>query len=241
MVIFDCICSRHGSVAHPAAYFANLCLYSKGADWLQGPYVYSLYHDQYKFPERIVAVLFVTGFTSAGLTGPLVGVWADQHGRRRLCLAFCAAYAAACVCTLFGSLPILLLGRVLGGLSTSILFSCFESHLISASNAAGLSSSELSSIMGKASLINGFVASAMGVVSNELVTLTGTFTAPFIASGVLLAIAYFLIRGLWQENYGVGGSATAGTSVDLFQIARLKEAWTIVQRGAFIHQTLYPK
>lgn len=30
-------------------------------------------------PERMVAVLFVTGFMSAGLTAPLVGVWADQQ------------------------------------------------------------------------------------------------------------------------------------------------------------------
>ena len=48
-----------------------------GADWLQGPYVYSLYREQYGFPERLVAVLFVTGFVSAGLTAPLVGAWAD--------------------------------------------------------------------------------------------------------------------------------------------------------------------
>lgn len=50
-----------------------------GADWLQGPYVYSLYREQYGLPERMVAVLFVTGFMSAGLTAPLVGVWADQQ------------------------------------------------------------------------------------------------------------------------------------------------------------------
>jgi hypothetical protein len=48
-----------------------------GADWLQGPYVYSLYREQYEFPERLVAVLFVTGFISAAIFAPLVGVWAD--------------------------------------------------------------------------------------------------------------------------------------------------------------------
>ncbi len=50
-----------------------------GADWLQGPYVYSLYNQQYKYPERLVALLFVTGFLSAGVTAPLVGAWADQQ------------------------------------------------------------------------------------------------------------------------------------------------------------------
>ncbi|GAV99776.1 DUF791-domain-containing protein [Lentinula edodes] len=49
-----------------------------GADWLQGPYIYSLYREQYKFPERLVALLFVTGFSSGALTAPLVGAWADQ-------------------------------------------------------------------------------------------------------------------------------------------------------------------
>jgi len=53
--------------------------YVVGADWLQGPYVYSLYRDQYKFPERLVAVLFVTGFIAAGLAAPLIGAWADQQ------------------------------------------------------------------------------------------------------------------------------------------------------------------
>lgn len=49
-----------------------------GADWLQGPYIYSLYREQYELPERLVALLFVLGFLSAGLAAPLVGIWADQ-------------------------------------------------------------------------------------------------------------------------------------------------------------------
>ena len=39
--------------------------------------MYSLYREQYDFPERLVAVLFVTGFISAAIFAPLVGVWAD--------------------------------------------------------------------------------------------------------------------------------------------------------------------
>lgn len=41
--------------------------------------MYSLYREQYGFPERIVAILFVTGFMSAGLAAPFVGVYADQQ------------------------------------------------------------------------------------------------------------------------------------------------------------------
>ncbi|KAJ7645093.1 hypothetical protein DFH06DRAFT_139888 [Mycena polygramma] len=196
-----------------------------GADWLQGPYVYSLYHEQYAFPERLVALLFVTGFVSAGLAAPLIGVWADQHGRKRLCLVFCATYTAACLCILVPFLPVLLLGRVLGGISTSILFSAFESWLISAAGAHALPQSDLSTIMGRATLLNGFVAAGAGVFSNQLVSFTGSFATPFIASGALLILAWGVIRGSWIENYG---STSDSSTPDLLQIARLRTALSIV-------------
>ncbi|KZP16952.1 DUF791-domain-containing protein [Athelia psychrophila] len=199
-----------------------------GADWLQGPYVYSLYREQYGFDERIVAILFVTGFVSAGLTAPLVGVWADQHGRKRLCLIFCVTYALTCACIQIPILPVLFLGRVLGGISTSILYSAFESWVVSSANALALPSSDLSTILGRATLMNGFVATAAGIASNKLVEKTGSFASPFMASGVLLALAYVVIRGKWGENYGGGGGASAGSG-DPFQLKRLGKAWRIVQ------------
>ncbi|KAH9177752.1 hypothetical protein EDB89DRAFT_1934281 [Lactarius sanguifluus] len=141
-----------------------------GADWLQGPYVYSLYREQYAFPERQVAVLFVTGFISAAIFAPLVGVWADTYGRRRICLLFCVLYATTCGLLLFPFFPLLLLARVFGGISTSILFSAFESWLVSSSSNAALHSEDLSIIMGRATLVNGLVATAAGIVSNQLVS-----------------------------------------------------------------------
>lgn len=198
-----------------------------GADWLQGPYVYSLYNSQYEFPERLVALLFVTGFVSAGVTAPLVGAWADQHGRKRLCLIFCITYALACLCILVPYLPILLFGRLLGGISTSILYSAFESWLISSSSSAGLSDAHLSTILGRATLVNGFVATAAGVFSNQLVGYTNSFASPFMASGILLLLAWVVIRLMWTENYGsVDSSAASGA--DIFQLKRLGQAFRIV-------------
>lgn len=202
-----------------------------GADWLQGPYVYSLYREQYGFPERMVAILFVTGFLSAGLAAPLVGVWADQHGRRRLCLAFCITYTLACACIMIPSIPVLLVGRLMGGVSTSILFSAFESWLISAASSSGVSSPELSTIMGRATLTNGLVATGAGVVSNQLVGATRSFVSPFIASGALLLLAWVVIRGTWTENYGSGGGQTDS---DVFQVKRLGQAWSIVKRDPLL-------
>ncbi|KAF8205256.1 hypothetical protein K438DRAFT_1818843, partial [Mycena galopus ATCC 62051] len=199
-----------------------------GADWLQGPYVYSLYREQYAFPERTVAILFVTGFMSAGLFAPLIGAWADTHGRKRLCLVFCVTYTLACLCILVPFFPILLLGRVLGGISTSVLFSAFESWLISASSAHALGSGELGTIMGRATLVNGLVATGAGVFSNQLVGFTGSFASPFVASGALLLLAWAVIRATWVENYGGNSGSVAEVASDPFQLARLGRALSIV-------------
>ncbi|KAF8205251.1 hypothetical protein K438DRAFT_534562 [Mycena galopus ATCC 62051] len=165
---------------------------------------------------------------SAGLFAPLIGAWADTHGRKRLCLVFCVTYTLACLCILVPFFPILLLGRVLGGISTSILFSAFESWLINASSAHALGSGELGTIMGRATLANRLVATGAGVFSNQLVGFTGSFASPFVASGALLLLAWAVIRATWVENYGGNSGSVAEVASDPFQLARLGRALSIV-------------
>jgi MFS transporter, MFS domain-containing protein family, molybdate-anion transporter len=108
--------------------------------------------------------------------------------------------------------------------------------------------------MGRATLVNGFVATAAGVCrifrqvlvqtlmtlyaqifSNQLVEWnSGGFRSPFVASGCLLILAWIVISGSWSENYG-GGGGTGGAllSADVFQIRRLGAAWRIVASGAY--------
>ncbi len=182
--------------------------------------MYSLYREQYGYPERVVATLFVTGFLSAGIAAPwlelgqtssawpfiltLAALTCLDSGRKKACEAFCITYTLACLCTLVNALPILYLGRVLGGISTSILFSAFESWLISSANALHLSEHQLSSIFGRATVVNGAVAFLAGISSNQLVSKYEVFTTPFMASGAVLFLAYFVIRSLWSELWQWG-------------------------------------
>ncbi|KAG8700657.1 hypothetical protein FRC09_005820 [Ceratobasidium sp. 395] len=71
-----------GQAAAKALSLKYLAVYAvvMAADWLQGPYVYSLYKDQYGYSEQMVAVLFVTGFLSAGLSAPTVVSAAQNDG-----------------------------------------------------------------------------------------------------------------------------------------------------------------
>ncbi|KIK00469.1 hypothetical protein K443DRAFT_7666 [Laccaria amethystina LaAM-08-1] len=132
----------------------------------------------YQFPERLVAMLFFTGLVSAGLAAPLVGVWVDEHGLRLLCMVFCITYSLSCVRITLPFLPIPLLGRPLGGVSTSILFSAFESWLISSAS--------------------GIVPTTAGVASNQLVESTKNYAVPFIASGALLILGSLKNDDLFQ-------------------------------------------
>ena len=121
------------------------------------------------------------------------------------------------------------MGRLLGGISTSILYSAFESWVISSSQTLQLSDMDLSSILGRATLVNGFVATGAGVFSNTLVEVSHSFASPFVASGALLLLAFVVIKGLWVENYG--SRDASDTAPGIFQAKRLAQAWNIVRHG----------
>ncbi|KAN0119994.1 DUF791 domain containing protein [Hyaloscypha variabilis] len=175
-----------------------------GSDWLQGPYVYSLYKDQFGLKETIVAALFTTGFLSGGISGYFVGQFADRYGRKTACLVFCVTYSIACFSTLVPKLPVLFLGRVFGGLSTSMMYSAFESWMVTEYHRRGLekAGTSLSSMFGVMTTLNSIVAILAGVFSEWLVQVTRTKRAPFMASAGLLMIAFWVILTCWTENYG---------------------------------------
>jgi MFS family permease len=100
----------------------------RGADWLQGPYFYELYTS--KVPASFISLLFVAGFASAALFGPFVGRAADQYGRKKATLAYCILYAMGAASTKCSGLGILVFGRVLSGVGTSIMFCAPESWLV---------------------------------------------------------------------------------------------------------------
>ncbi|OHF00260.1 major facilitator superfamily transporter [Colletotrichum orchidophilum] len=178
-----------------------------GSDWLQGPFLYSLYKNEHQISSDFVPTLFTTGFVSGAVAGYFIGSFADRHGRKASCLFFCAAYALSCILTTIPSVPILFIGRVLGGLGTSLLFSVFESWMVTDFHARSLGEKgmDLSRTFGLMSTVNSVVAIVSGVVSEWLVSVTGTRKSPFLASVGLLIVAAGVIASQWDENYGSTG------------------------------------
>ncbi|KAI4330973.1 hypothetical protein MLD38_029209 [Melastoma candidum] len=112
-------------------------------DWLQGPYVYFLY-STYGFGKGEIGQLFIAGFGSSMLFGTIVGSLADKQGRKRACVTYCITYILSCITKHSPQYKFLMLGRVLGGIATSLLFSAFESWLVAEHNKRGFEQQWLS-------------------------------------------------------------------------------------------------
>ena len=64
------------------------------------------------------------------IVGTFVGGLADRFGRKANCILFGVLYTLSCATKHFDDFWILMLGRVLGGVSTSILYSAFEAWMV---------------------------------------------------------------------------------------------------------------
>ena len=112
----------------------------------QGPYFYQVYASK-TFGSSSSAVvtwvsrLFLTGFASTALFGPLVGRLCDSYGRKAGTLAFSLLYSLGAISTKSNILGVLLLGRVMGGIGTSLLFSAPEAWLVGEAGKEGVESS----------------------------------------------------------------------------------------------------
>ncbi|TVY80369.1 Molybdate-anion transporter [Lachnellula suecica] len=175
--------------------FLPIYLLVNGADWLQG------------LAEEVVAALFMTGFLAGAVAASFTGKLADRYGRRAACLAFCVIYSLSCLSLLTNDIAILFLGRILGGVSTTLMYSVFESWMVTEFNVLfpGDSGSALSGIFSIMTTLNSVVAIFAGIVAEWVTDVTGTEKAPFITAVGCLAFAFFAISKSWGENYGEKG------------------------------------
>ncbi|KAH7128464.1 hypothetical protein B0J11DRAFT_549275 [Dendryphion nanum] len=193
--------------------FFAIFLLVNGADWLQGPYIYPIYKDEKKLPEERVATLFLVGFLSGGISASFVGGLADRCGRRTACLAYCIVYSLSCLTLLSDNIFVLFFGRILGGMSGTMLYSVFESWMVAEFHAQlpDEPSSTLSDIFSTMTTSNSLVAIIAGIVAEWLVSKTGTAKTPFMASIGCLSLAFVLILQYWGENYGASKTSQPHT------------------------------
>lgn len=172
-------------------------------DWLQGPYVYKLY-SHYGFAESQIAALYIVGFGTSMLLGTSIGTLADQFGRKRMCMAFSILYSLCCLTKLSSNYFMLMLGRFLGGISTSLLFSTFESwYICQHIQNYDFPKEWISTTFSKATFWNGVLAIIAGIVANIISeNLNFGPVSPFILAIPFLLSSGVIIYKTWNENYG---------------------------------------
>ncbi|GFR46357.1 hypothetical protein Agub_g7865 [Astrephomene gubernaculifera] len=179
-------------------------------DWLQGPYVYALY-QHYGYDVKDIGRLFIAGFGSSMVFGTVVGSLADKHGRKKAALLYVLTYAASCATKHSPQYGILMLGRLLGGVATSLLFSAFESWLVAEHAARGLEPKWIGSTFSWAVFVgNGLMAILSGLIASFLVDKLGLGpVAPFDAAALVLLVGGAVVARSWPENYGAGAAGGA--------------------------------
>nr|CAB3263797.1 molybdate-anion transporter-like [Phallusia mammillata] len=98
-------------------------------DWLNAPYLYKLY-SHYGFIEDQIAIIYVCGFASALAFGTASNYIVQTYGRCRIFIIATLAYAVACLMKLSPDYTILIVGRLLSGAATSLLFCAQEQWYI---------------------------------------------------------------------------------------------------------------
>ena len=146
--------------------------------------------------------------------GSFVGGMADWGGRRTFVILYAVLYALSCVTKHFNSFGVLMLGRLLGGIATSLLFSVFEAWFIRAHNDA-----KLKQYIGKsfswASFGNSTVAIIAGLIANNAASAFpmtkvfeqtnlhyGGYLNPFDIAMISLLACGACAVSMWEENYG---------------------------------------
>lgn len=232
------------AVANPAfrrfqTLFLRGYLVALWADWLQGPYLYKLYRH-YSFLESQIAILYVCGLASCVLFAPVAGWLPQALGRRRTCLLFCVAYSACCLTKLSRDYFVLILGRVLGGLSTSLLSTTFEAWYVHRHvEAHDFPKEWIPSTFTKAASWNHGLAVAAGLVANMLAEwLHLGPVAPFLLAVPFLAACAWVVLTDWgreeQEGQLEGEKKTPLLSLPNSTQARLSARarfWRSCQEG----------
>ncbi len=130
--------------------------------------------------------MYVTGYIAAAVSALCTGFLADRYGRRSACLAFCFIHTVSCFSVLADNMVVLFAGRALAGVALTLLWTVFESWMVTEYNARGLeqSSIPLSRMFGLMTTSNCMAAILGGVLGHCIVLVLGSRTIPFVAGVV---------------------------------------------------------
>ena len=201
------------------------------ADWLQGPYFYEVYSSKIinglPVSFDLVSKIFLVGFATTGIFGPFIGRFVDTIGRKAGTLAYAALYTIGALSTRSALLPLLLLGRVAGGLGTSLLFSAPEAWLVGEHQKGKFDGKWLGQTFGWAYAGDSLVAITAGQLASLSAAKSGP-TGPFSLSLVFLALGSLITTMKWTENVATANKEGSDSSAKESK-PTIGDAWKVMK------------
>lgn len=171
------------------------------ADGLQGTHLYVLYSG-YGYS---VASLYFLGFVSGAVTSPILGPIVDRVGRKKSAMIYCAIEILINALEQNPNFTGLIVSRLLGGITTNLLFTVFESWLVTEYRKRGFEEDKLEIILRDSVIASNLAAVASGYVAHSLAERLGP-VGPFEGAVAFTTAALFVVMLVWNENYGCEGA-----------------------------------
>jgi MFS transporter, MFS domain-containing protein family, molybdate-anion transporter len=162
--------------------------------------LYVLY-ESYGFSA---ASLYCTGFVAGAITAPITGPLIDKFGRKRSALIYCSLEIGINVLEQYPFFVGIVFSRIMGGVTTNLLSSVFETWLDTEYCRRGFEKSQYEIILRDAVVVKNLAAIASGYLAHILAEHAGP-VGPFRGAVLCTAVALVVIGLLWTENFGCGG------------------------------------
>eukprot|EP01117_Protostelium_nocturnum_P005706 TRINITY_DN205_c2_g1_i1.p1 TRINITY_DN205_c2_g1~~TRINITY_DN205_c2_g1_i1.p1 ORF type:complete len:447 (-),score=66.39 TRINITY_DN205_c2_g1_i1:114-1454(-) len=198
--------------------YAAVVLFARACDWIQGPYVYAMY-ESHGYSKLDIGYIFTAGYSSSAFFGSFVGILADKYGRKRMIMVFGILFISASSTMFSENFRVLMIGRMFHGIATTILYTVFESWMVSEHHFRNFPTHLLSETFSNISFYDAIVAISSGLISSLLVSEFGTISPFLVAIGLMVSLL-FVVNFSWNENYGDNSESLRSLLIDSFRIIK---------------------
>jgi MFS family permease len=192
-----------------------------------GTHLYVLY-ESYGFS---VASLYSLGFVTGAVTTPITGPLIDKFGRKKSALLYCVLEIGINMLEQYPFLSGLIVSRMVGGVTTNLLSSVFETWLDTEYRMRGFDEKKYEIIMRDSVVVSNMAAIASGYFAHVMAERFGP-VGPFQGAVSCTGLALVVVMCLWTENYGAATSEVGQKSKGVHSY--LKEAITVFRNDSRI-------
>ena len=183
--------------------FIPIYLLAVLGDWLQGPYLYRLYH-YYGYLEHQVAIIYVLGLVSSAFVFPAKDFITNKFGSRRVVVVSSLLYGFSCLLMLSSHYGVLAVGRCLAGAANTLLFSSLEAWYVREHlDTYDFPKEWISVTFNHIAFGNGIMAVIAGLMADLFARwLQFGPPSPFVLAVPVLVSVVILVLGLWSDGSG---------------------------------------